>query len=157
KPASSWPGCAGCGASASRAGGRSRSTTCSMLTSGGASPLPRGETPPGRGGGWSPRREAGPRGPPGERPRPPGGAGPVVQAGPVDFDDLIQPVVGPDHPTCRGIVHLWNLDAPTPDSLDAESLRSSQDAGLLSVIELIQAWDRAASDRSARLFLVTRG
>ena len=84
----------------------------------------------------------------------------VLHAGsgrPEDVQPLIESVVAADRPPCRGIVHLWNLDATAPDGLDVATLRSCQEAGLLSVVWLVQAWDRVAQDRSARLFLVTRG
>jgi len=76
---------------------------------------------------------------------------------PDDVLRLIQAVVGPDQLPCRGVVHLWNLDAPPPDRLSAAALRAAQEPGLLSVVWLVQAWDRVAPDQSARLFLVTRG
>jgi NADPH:quinone reductase-like Zn-dependent oxidoreductase/aryl carrier-like protein len=60
-------------------------------------------------------------------------------------------------PRLRGIVHLWNLDAPAGDDLAVRDLEAAQELGLLSVVHLIQAWDAAGSDRPARLFLVTRG
>src|SRR5262249_18802638 len=69
----------------------------------------------------------------------------------------IQALVGADQPPCRGIVHLWNLNAPSADALSADVLNLAQEAGLLSVIRLVQAWDRVAPDRSVPLFLVTRG
>ena len=70
---------------------------------------------------------------------------------------MIQAVIAADRPPCRGIVHLWNLDATAPDGLDVATLLSCQEAGLFSIVGLVQAWDRIAPDRSAPLFLVTRG
>jgi acyl transferase domain-containing protein/acyl carrier protein len=75
-------------------------------------------------------------------------------------DDLLR-LLGtaalPDPAACPDVVHLWNLDAPPADGLGAAALRSAADAGLWSVVGLVQAWERAAQGRSARLFLVTRG
>ena len=76
---------------------------------------------------------------------------------PEDVVRLIQAVVGPDQLPCRGVVHLWNLDAPPPDGLSAAALHSAEARGLLSVVWLVQAWDRVAPNQSSRLFLVTRG
>jgi acyl transferase domain-containing protein/acyl carrier protein len=76
---------------------------------------------------------------------------------PEDAVRLIEAVTGDGLPACRGIVHLWNLDAPPVDGLSAACLESAADVGLLSVVHLLQAWDRAAGDRTARLFLVSRG
>src|SRR5262249_18738975 len=84
----------------------------------------------------------------------------VVHAGsgrPEDLEPLIQAVAGSDRPPCRGIIPLWNLGAPAPDGLDAAALPSSPEAGRLGAVWLVQAWDRVAPDRSAPLFLVTRG
>jgi acyl transferase domain-containing protein/aryl carrier-like protein len=66
-------------------------------------------------------------------------------------------VVGSNQLPCRGVVHLWNLDAPPADGLSAAALRAAEAPGLLSVVWLVQAWDHVAPDQSARLFLVTRG
>src|SRR5262249_32738796 len=56
-----------------------------------------------------------------------------------------------------GIVHLWNLDAPPGEKLGTAQLEAALEGGLHSIVSLVQAWDRALPDRSARLFLVTRG
>ena len=76
---------------------------------------------------------------------------------PEDVLRLIRAVNGPDQLPCRGVVHLWNLDAPPPEQLSAGMLRAAQEPGLLSIVWLIQAWDHALSDQSALLYLVTRG
>ncbi len=74
-----------------------------------------------------------------------------------DVAELLQAVLTPERPTCRGIVHLWNLDAPSAADLATAELAAAQDAGLHSVLALVQAWDRTSSDREARLVVVTRG
>jgi len=76
---------------------------------------------------------------------------------PDDVLRLVQAVVAADSWPCRGVVHLWNLDVPPADGLSVEALWAAQEAGLKSVVWLVQAWDRVAADQSARLFLVTRG
>ncbi len=60
-------------------------------------------------------------------------------------------------PALRGIIHLWNLDAPATEGLNLAELESAQEAGLFSVLYLVQAWDKVAGDQSANLLLVTRG
>jgi acyl transferase domain-containing protein/aryl carrier-like protein len=74
-----------------------------------------------------------------------------------DVQQLVQTILGPGRLICAGVVHLWNLDAPTAGGLTVQTLAAAQNANLLSVIHLIQAWDRVVPDQSARLFLVTRG
>jgi polyketide synthase 12/epothilone polyketide synthase D len=55
------------------------------------------------------------------------------------------------------IVHLWNLDAPRSDDLNTATLETAQEAGLLSVLHLVQAWEKSNAEQPAQLFLVTRG
>ncbi len=70
--------------------------------------------------------------------------------------ELLRAVHAADRP-CRGIVHLWNLDAPSPDNLGLAELRAAQEAGLFSVVHLVQAWEKTTADASVPLILVTRG
>ncbi len=79
---------------------------------------------------------------------------------PGDRDDmfqLIRAVAADSGSDCLGIVHLWNLDAPPALDLQTEGLEAAQEAGTLSVLHLVQAWDAGGGDPSANLFLVTRG
>jgi acyl transferase domain-containing protein/aryl carrier-like protein len=73
-----------------------------------------------------------------------------------DMEKLLRAVHAPDRP-CRGIVHLWNLDAPSSENLGLAELEAAQDAGLFSVLHLVQAWEKTSGDASAPLILVTRG
>jgi acyl transferase domain-containing protein/NADPH:quinone reductase-like Zn-dependent oxidoreductase/acyl carrier protein len=59
--------------------------------------------------------------------------------------------------SCGGIVHLWNLDAPATEQLSLADLEAMQDPGLLSVVHLVQAWDKIGGAAEVRLCLVTRG
>jgi acyl transferase domain-containing protein/acyl carrier protein len=74
-----------------------------------------------------------------------------------DLRQLLQAALTPDQPICRGIVHLWNLDAPPTDATSAAELEASQTLGCLSVIQLIQELVRAGASTPARLWLITRG
>ncbi len=73
------------------------------------------------------------------------------------MDRLFQEILSAEGTACKGIVHLWNLDAPAAEGLEVSALEAAQEAGLLSVLYLVQAWDRTADDKTAGLFLVTRG
>ncbi|UJB20890.1 MULTISPECIES: HSAF biosynthetic non-ribosomal peptide synthetase/polyketide synthase [Lysobacter] len=53
------------------------------------------------------------------------------------------------------IVHLWNLDQPTLDEIDARALHSGNSRGAYSLIALSQAL--ASSHPHGRLHIVTRG
>jgi acyl transferase domain-containing protein/aryl carrier-like protein len=70
---------------------------------------------------------------------------------------IVQSLAGPGAASIRGVVHLWNLDAPRSGELSPSALAAAQDAGLKSVVQLVQTWDRAGAGPSAPLFLVTRG
>ncbi len=74
-----------------------------------------------------------------------------------DLPQLVQDFLGRDPACCRGVIHLWNLDAPAPDGLGTPALAAAQTAGLLSVVSLVQAWDQVGAELSVPLFLVTRG
>jgi acyl transferase domain-containing protein/aryl carrier-like protein len=74
-----------------------------------------------------------------------------------DMHRVIEAFCKPDRNVRLGIVHLWNLGAPSSDTLTAPALMAAVPTGLLSIVHLVQAWDRAAVDVSAPLFLVTRG
>jgi acyl transferase domain-containing protein len=55
---------------------------------------------------------------------------------------------------CKGIVHLWNLDAASTQELTLDSLDRAEKAGCASIIQLIQAIER--SGQKPRLWLITR-
>jgi acyl transferase domain-containing protein/NADPH:quinone reductase-like Zn-dependent oxidoreductase/aryl carrier-like protein len=73
-----------------------------------------------------------------------------------DMVELLRIVHTADHP-CHGIVHLWNLDAPPAEDLRLAELKAAQEAGLFSVLYLVQAWEKSAYAAVASLLLVTRG
>ncbi|SIO27592.1 Acyl transferase domain-containing protein [Singulisphaera sp. GP187] len=81
----------------------------------------------------------------------------VNPAQPDDLRRLVQVVQAPGRLPCRGVVHLWNLDAPPAAGLTAPRLADAQTAGVLSLVHLVQTWDQVASAPSTPLVLVTRG
>lgn len=75
-------------------------------------------------------------------------------------DDMLQvlrEVTSDGTRACRGMVHLWNLDAPASADLQSERWEAAMEPGVLSLLNLVQAWDAVASRLSAPLYLVTRG
>ncbi len=76
---------------------------------------------------------------------------------PEDMLLLIQAVAAVGRAPWHGVLHLWNLDAPGSDGQSAKGLRHGALAGLLSVVWLVQALERAAPELFAQLFVVTRG
>jgi polyketide synthase 12/epothilone polyketide synthase D len=74
-----------------------------------------------------------------------------------DITEILRVVLATDHPAFHGIVHLWNLDAPPADILDAASLEATEETGLMSVLAVVGAWEKASEEKVAQLVLVTRG
>ncbi len=60
-------------------------------------------------------------------------------------------------PACRGVIHLWSLEAPPPESMTQGSLESAQNLGCVSALRLVQELARDEWTDSPRLWLVTRG
>jgi thioester reductase-like protein len=81
----------------------------------------------------------------------------IDPANPEHLQQVLAKVLAPDRLACRGVVHLWNLDAPAAEGLATVALEEFQKAGVLSVLHLVQAWSAVAGDRTAALWLVTRG
>ncbi len=74
-----------------------------------------------------------------------------------DISRLFEASLHPDQPGCRGVVHLWGLDAPRPDETTAASLNAAQAVGCGSVLLLAQALARTESDDVPRLWVATQG
>jgi NADPH:quinone reductase-like Zn-dependent oxidoreductase/acyl carrier protein len=82
-----------------------------------------------------------------------GGTCLVVPPGEADLERLVAALPSP----CRAVVHLWNLDAPRAEGLTTADLEATHEAGLQSVVYLVQAWEKDGGETPARLFVVTRG
>ncbi|MBI3779503.1 MAG: zinc-binding dehydrogenase, partial [candidate division NC10 bacterium] len=76
---------------------------------------------------------------------------------PEDFRQVLQDVIGGNQPACRGVVHLWNLDAPAEEETTAESINEALVTGCLSVVHLAQASNEIDMAEVPRLWLVTGG
>ena len=71
--------------------------------------------------------------------------------------DLAGRVAAGDLPPCRALVHLWSLDAPGNDRLDAEALLRAQEDGPIALLHTLQALGEATWREPPRLWIVTRG
>jgi acyl transferase domain-containing protein/NAD(P)-dependent dehydrogenase (short-subunit alcohol dehydrogenase family)/acyl carrier protein len=58
---------------------------------------------------------------------------------------------------CRGVVHLWGLDAPAAEELTVAGLAAAETATCIAVINLVQALDQARWRELPRLWLITCG
>jgi len=75
---------------------------------------------------------------------------------PGQINRLLDEIFAADHPACRGIVHLWSLDACLPQQA-GESLAEGQVLACGSALHLAQALTKREGRESPRLWLVTRG
>ena len=76
---------------------------------------------------------------------------------PEDISRLFAAALGSDQPACRGVVHLWSLDAGRPEETTVASLNAAQTLGCGSVLLLVQQLARTESPDLPRLWLMTRG
>jgi myxalamid-type polyketide synthase MxaE and MxaD len=73
------------------------------------------------------------------------------------FKRLLKDAFKADEPACRGIIHLWSLDAPSSTDMTLEALTGAQNLVSHSVLYLIQALAYIGWRDVPRLWLVTRG
>ena len=76
---------------------------------------------------------------------------------PEDVERLFESAMDPAQPPCRGIIHLWSLDASLAEDATAVSIETAQALGSVSALQVIQAMARAQWREQPRLWLVTRG
>lgn len=74
-----------------------------------------------------------------------------------DVQRLLAEASGAGDFKCRGIVHLWSLDIPSPEETTHESLRQAQALGCGSTLMLVQALAQVSWPTPPRLWLVTQG
>ena len=74
-----------------------------------------------------------------------------------DFERVLEVAFGEGTPPCRGVLHMWNLDArPATDaSLDVLQKELEQSCG--GVLHALQAWTGRNETKPPRWFLITRG
>ena len=76
---------------------------------------------------------------------------------PEDIRRLFESATDSDQPACRGIVHLWSLDASLPEDASAASMEAAQTLGCVSALQVVQEMAGARWREQPRLWLVTRG
>ncbi len=76
---------------------------------------------------------------------------------PDDIRRLFDAALAFDQPGCRGIVHLWSLDAAPPEATTLASLNAAETLGCGTALLLVQELARAESPDLPRLWLMTRG
>jgi amino acid adenylation domain-containing protein/non-ribosomal peptide synthase protein (TIGR01720 family) len=81
----------------------------------------------------------------------------VAPGNPAEMRLLLEQLLHSEGPAWRGLVHLWNLDAPTAEAATDDALLAATTAGGLSIVHLLQAWTELAGTQAPRLYLVTGG
>jgi NAD(P)-dependent dehydrogenase (short-subunit alcohol dehydrogenase family) len=76
---------------------------------------------------------------------------------PEDIRRLFDSAMDPDQPVCRGIVHLWSLDASRAEDATAGEMESAQTLGCVNALQVVQEMAGAQWREPPRLWLVTRG
>ena len=76
---------------------------------------------------------------------------------PEDFSRLLEETLDSEENLCRGVVHLWSLEAEPPEETTLASLESAQVLGCGSVLHLVQALAKVDRKEPPRLWLLTRG
>ena len=74
-----------------------------------------------------------------------------------DVQRLFSEVLETNRQSCRGVVHLWSLDAAPVEETTVSSLKADQVLGCGSVLHLVQALVKIGWSESPRLLLITRG
>ena len=80
-------------------------------------------------------------------------------ASPAEMESLWQQLFPHAQPQCRGIVHLWGLDAgatTAATATGAEQLAARQEASLASALHLVQSAERRQWALSPKIWLVTQ-
>ncbi len=72
-----------------------------------------------------------------------------------DYLNLLNEALAVDNLPCRGILHLWSLDALPTGEITPHFLEAAQDISTFSVMYLLQAL--AQTSHSPHLWLLTRG
>ena len=74
-----------------------------------------------------------------------------------DIQQLFQDSRGPAQPLCRGVIHLWSLDAASAEETSVAALKAAQTFGCGSALLLVQELARTESPDLPQLWLMTRG
>src|SRR6266571_2605522 len=89
----------------------------------------------------------------------------INPASTLDLRQLLEDMLQSGGPSCRGVLHLWSLEAAGPTEAPTinrgattpASLQAARDLGSGSVLLLVQELAKASFQEPPRLWLVTRG
>jgi acyl transferase domain-containing protein len=73
-----------------------------------------------------------------------------------DYDELLRSATSKGS-MVRKIVHLWSLDSADPETANLKAVKEAQTLGPVSILQVVQALERAQQPASPKLWLVSRG
>jgi myxalamid-type polyketide synthase MxaC len=73
-----------------------------------------------------------------------------------DYDGVLR-AAAQQNSSVNRIVHLWSLDAADLEKADVEAVQEAQTLGPVSVLQLVQALDRARLQAHPKLWLISQG
>lgn len=76
---------------------------------------------------------------------------------PEDFQRLLEEIAELNKRPCQGILHLWNLDAPSTNGLTVDALEEAQMVGCGSILSLMPVLVSRQQEPPPKLWLVTCG
>lgn len=86
-----------------------------------------------------------------------GGEYQINPSHPDELRQLFEASLGPEHPPCRGLVHLWSLDIDSSAEVEEAGMNGARILGCASVLHLIQAAANKKWAEHPRLWLISRG
>ena len=73
-----------------------------------------------------------------------------------DYDELLRSATSKGSMVGK-IVHLWSLDSSDPEKANLKAVEEAQTLGPVSILQMVQALERAQQPASPKLWLVSRG
>ena len=73
-----------------------------------------------------------------------------------DYEELLRSATSKGF-TVGKIVHLWSLDSADPETANLKAVEEAQTLGPVSILQMVQALERARQPASPKLWLVSRG
>ncbi|MEQ8790735.1 MAG: amino acid adenylation domain-containing protein [Pirellulaceae bacterium] len=74
-----------------------------------------------------------------------------------DYQQLLEQALAEDSPACRGVVHLWSLDLPSPQDNPEDAFKKVRRLGCGGVLRLMQQLAKSKIARPPHVWLATRG
>lgn len=74
-----------------------------------------------------------------------------------DFKKLLNNILRDENLPCRGVVHMWSLDPPSPEKHMLDSIESSKQIGCFTLLRLAQNLVKIHPNKPPKLWIITSG